>query len=166
MRIGSVTSTMLFTGPAARPRQIVQVTLVEATGPVTVAITGAGVSTPEPARVAGDRIAGDGVAGDGVAGDGVAGDRVAGEQVAEVGIEVASPALPGGTRSVTVIADAGPGGRAEQAAEVTIAEPGWTMWMVSHFHYDPVWWSTQGQFLQTRLLLPGDDGRLPDVRTA
>ena len=38
--------------------------------------------------------------------------------------------------------------------------------MVSHFHYDPVWWSTQGQFLQTRLLLPGDDGRLPDVRTA
>ncbi len=156
MRIGSVTSTMLFTGPAARPRQIVQVTLAEATGPVTVAITGAGVSTPEPARVAGDRIAGDRVAG----------DRVAGEQVAEVGIEVAAPARPGSTRSVTVIADGGPGGRAEQAAEVTIAEPGWTMWMVSHFHYDPVWWSTQGQFLQTRLLLPGDDGRLPDVRTA
>ena len=91
---------------------------------------------------------------------------MAGEQVAEVGIEVAAPARPGSTRPVTVIADGGPGGRAEQAAEVTIAEPGWTMWMVSHFHYDPVWWSTQGQFLQTRLLLPGDDGALPDVRTA
>ncbi len=49
---------------------------------------------------------------------------------------------------------------------MTIAEPGWTMWMVSHFHYDPVWWSTQGQFLQTRLLLPGDNGQLPEVRTA
>src|SRR5580692_9047290 len=126
MRIGSVTSTMLFTGPAARPRQIVQVTLAEATGPVTVAITGAGVSTPEPAVVAGEQVAGD----------------LAGELVAEVGIEVAAPATAGGTRPVTVIADGGPGGRAEQAAEVTIAEPGWTMWMVSHFHYDPVWWNT------------------------
>ena len=24
--------------------------------------------------------------------------------------------------------------------EFTVAEPGWTMYMVSHFHYDPVWW--------------------------
>ena len=38
--------------------------------------------------------------------------------------------------------------------------------MVSHFHYDPVWWDTQGQFTQTRLLLPGEDGSLPEVRTA
>ena len=38
--------------------------------------------------------------------------------------------------------------------------------MISHFHYDPVWWSTQGQFLESRLLLPGEDGSLPDVRTA
>ena len=35
------------------------------------------------------------------------------------------------------------GGRAERAAGITVAEPGWTMWMVSHFHYDPVWWNTQ-----------------------
>ena len=38
--------------------------------------------------------------------------------------------------------------------------------MVSHFHYDPVWWDTQGEFTESRLLLPGEDGRLPDVRTA
>ena len=38
--------------------------------------------------------------------------------------------------------------------------------MVSHFHYDPVWWGTQGQFTESRLLLPEADGRLPDVRTA
>jgi alpha-mannosidase len=49
---------------------------------------------------------------------------------------------------------------------LTVAEPGWTIWMVSHFHYDPVWWNTQGQFTQSRLLLPGEDGRLPEVRTA
>lgn len=30
--------------------------------------------------------------------------------------------------------------------EFTVAEPGWTMFMVSHFHYDPVWWNTQGAY--------------------
>ena len=49
---------------------------------------------------------------------------------------------------------------------MTAAEPGWTMWMVSHFHYDPVWWGTQGQFTESRLLLPDADGQLPEVRTA
>ena len=29
-------------------------------------------------------------------------------------------------------------------------EPGWTMYMVSHFHYDPVWWNTQGALHQQR----------------
>ena len=38
--------------------------------------------------------------------------------------------------------------------------------MVSHFHYDPVWWGTQGQFTESRLLLPDADGEFPDVRTA
>jgi alpha-mannosidase len=40
------------------------------------------------------------------------------------------------------------------------------MWMVSHFHYDPVWWSTQGQFTQSRIFLPDPDGSVPDVRVA
>ena len=40
------------------------------------------------------------------------------------------------------------------------------MWMVSHFHYDPVWWSTQGQFTESRLLLPDSSGEMPEVRTA
>ncbi|HEX5253811.1 MAG TPA: NEW3 domain-containing protein [Mycobacterium sp.] len=30
--------------------------------------------------------------------------------------------------------------------EFTVAEPGWTTFMVSHFHYDPVWWNTQGAY--------------------
>ena len=38
--------------------------------------------------------------------------------------------------------------------------------MVSHFHYDPVWWNTQGQFTEARLALPDEDGKLPDVRSA
>ena len=32
---------------------------------------------------------------------------------------------------------------------VTVAEPGWTVWMVSHFHYDPVWWNTQAAYTAT-----------------
>ena len=30
--------------------------------------------------------------------------------------------------------------------DLTVAEPGWTMHMVSHFHYDPVWWNTQAAY--------------------
>ncbi len=30
--------------------------------------------------------------------------------------------------------------------DFVVAEPGWTMFMISHFHYDPVWWNTQGAY--------------------
>lgn len=33
--------------------------------------------------------------------------------------------------------------------ELTVAEPGWTVWMVPHFHYDPVWWNTQAAYTTT-----------------
>jgi len=153
MRISGVSSTDLFAGTAGRPLQIITVTLAGDSpgpgggpgGPVTVRIAGAGVSTPEPALTP-------------APGPGS-------EVTAEVGVLVAAPAAAGSRPPVTVIAE-GDGGRAETAAEITVAETGWTMWMVSHFHYDPVWWNTQGEFLQTRLLLPGSDGELPDVRTA
>ena len=78
---------------------------------------------------------------------------------------IAPPYQPGSPRQVTAVAE-GNGERAELAAEIRAAETGWTMWMVSHFHYDPVWWDTQGEFTESRLLLPDADGELPDVRTA
>ena len=90
----------------------------------------------------------------------------AGELTAEVGVQIGAPYTAGSPRQVTVIAEDGTGQRAQQRAAITVAEPGWTMWMVSHFHYDPVWWSTQGQFTESRMLLPDADGSLPDVRTA
>jgi alpha-mannosidase len=37
-------------------------------------------------------------------------------------------------------------GRASTEFDFTVAEPGWTMHMVSHFHYDPVWWNTQAAY--------------------
>jgi hypothetical protein len=78
---------------------------------------------------------------------------------------VSAGAVPGTRLPVLVTAD-GPDGTAELAADITVAEPGWVMWMVSHFHYDPVWWNTQGQFLETRLLLPDENGEMPEIRTA
>ena len=34
-------------------------------------------------------------------------------------------------------------------AQLTVAEPGWTVWMIPHFHYDPVWWNTQAAYTAT-----------------
>src|ERR1700722_1530594 len=151
MRITSVAGTDLFGGSAGNPLQIVAVTVLDdrpLDAPplaVRVRVEGPGVSTPVPLRL---DLAGPGL-----------------EQVAEGGVHVAAPAAPGSPRQVTASAEGG-GGRAGQEAEIRVAESGWTMWMVSHFHYDPVWWDTQGEFTESRLLLPGEDGALPEVRTA
>ena len=48
-------------------------------------------------------------------------------------------------------------GDAEAQGTVTVAEPGWRMFLVSHFHYDPVWWNTQAAYTQT-WELQGNDG--------
>ncbi|MFC5815573.1 glycoside hydrolase family 38 C-terminal domain-containing protein [Nonomuraea harbinensis] len=39
---------------------------------------------------------------------------------------------------------------------VTAESPGWTMFMVSHFHYDPVWWNTQAAYTSPWELLAAD----------
>jgi alpha-mannosidase len=163
MRIGSVTPTSLFVGTPQRPLQVVRVTLVPdqgdtdqgdtdqsdavsgGAGPIAVRVEGPGVTTPVPF--------------------GMSSIAPGATAVAEVPVAIAAPHGQGSRLPVTVIAETR-ATRCEAAAEITVAEPGWTMWMVSHFHYDPVWWNTQGQFTEARLLLPGDDGKLPEVRTA
>src|SRR5260370_41012507 len=73
---------------------------------VTVRVVGTGGMTPVPAEV---------------------GDLVHGEQrVAEVAVDIASAAVPGGVRPVTVIAESS-SGHWESPGEVTVAEPSWTM---------------------------------------
>jgi hypothetical protein len=162
MRIIGVDSTDLFTADAAGPGralQVVRVT-VEATDAAEEGVTaqlrvmGAGAGTPHPLGII----------------LGKPGESRTGE------VSVALTGSPGTELPVTVLAEpaasglaaSGPAasGRAELAATVTVAETGWTMWMVSHFHYDPVWWNTQGQFTEARLVLPDEDGVLPDTRTA
>ncbi|HCU95430.1 MAG TPA: hypothetical protein DHU96_23045, partial [Actinobacteria bacterium] len=153
MRITSAESTLLFAGTPGKPLQIMRVTLAAgeapAVAPILVRVEGPGISTPRAFRR-----------------EGLEAGATA---VAEVAVEVAAPHAPGSVLPVMVIAEsAGTTGatRTELTAMLTVAEPGWTIWMVSHFHYDPVWWNTQGQFTQSRLLLPGEDGQLPEVRTA
>jgi alpha-mannosidase len=151
MRIAGVESTDLFVGTVQRPLQVVRVTL-ENDGPgsapdgaATVYVQGPGVQDQGPFGITGLSL----------------GER----KDFEVPVEFTAPYQPGGTRRVTVTAETG-AGRAQAEADITVAEPGWTMWMVSHFHYDPVWWSTQGQFAEARLSLPDEDGKMPDVRAA
>ncbi|WP_198680377.1 glycoside hydrolase family 38 N-terminal domain-containing protein [Lentzea terrae] len=131
----SVESTDLFVGPVSAPHQLIRVTItVPRPEPVWVRITGPLVRTPEPVRVAAGQ------------------DEV----VAEVGVVFSAPTTAGTTYPATVLV--APVSGAPPFAwdvTVTVAETGWTMWMVSHFHYDPVWWNTQAGFTETWLDLPG-----------
>jgi alpha-mannosidase len=152
MRISGIESTDLFRGSSALPLQVIRVRLVNA-GPgavseqdtVLVSIDGSAVSTPQP--------------------EPITGLELGAEVTVEVGVAIAAPAQPGSSRQVLVRA-MGPAVSTELAAVITVADTGWVMWMVSHFHYDPVWWSTQGQFTESRLMLPDEHGEMPEVRTA
>ena len=67
-------------------------------------------------------------------------DIAPGDGVVEVPVTVADPE-PGRHRAATAVVG-------DQRLDFTFtdAEPGWTMFMVSHFHYDPVWWNTQAAY--------------------
>ena len=125
MRIAGVESTDLFVGTAQRPLQVIRVTL-ENNGPAsapdgtaTVHVQGPGTRDPGPFSIMGLTL----------------GER----KDFEIPVEIAVPYQPGSSRRVTVAVETG-SGRTQADADITVAEPGWTMWMVSHFHYDPVWW--------------------------
>ncbi len=153
MRIAGVESTDLFVGTAQRPLQVIRVTVVNE-GPGMLA---------SPAAAAAAYVQGPGVRNDGPFG--MTGLNPGEERTFEIPVQVAAPSSPGSSRRVTVTVES-ESGQSHTETDITVAEPGWTMWMVSHFHYDPIWWNTQGQFTEARLSLPDEDGRLPDVRAA
>lgn len=126
-----VVSTELFVGTADDPRQVVGVALTQSTsgvrgGPVDVTVSGPGVRA-EPVRV-------------------VLGPQER-ERTVEVGVRLGPGARPGDVVPVTAAVQAG-GERVERPGSLTVAEPGWTMFMVSHFHFDPVWWNTQSKYTE------------------
>jgi alpha-mannosidase len=148
VRIAAIESTDLFARSTSHPRQIVRVTLTGADSPLTeirVSLTGPAVTTPEPTVVArldpGETL------------------------VAEVGVRLAEPVTEGAVRRVTAVAETlgAPEVRVTLDGEIVAAVTGWTMWMVSHFHYDPVWWNTQAGFTEAWYDLPAAEERRPAV---
>jgi alpha-mannosidase len=74
-------------------------------------------------------------------GEGLSGHaRCVSDGVLEVPVTVSDP-IAGQQRQARVA-----GGDAIAPFVFTVAEPGWTMYMISHFHYDPVWWNTQAAY--------------------
>jgi len=77
-----------------------------------------------------------------VRGEGIYASADADGDAVEVPVETL--AEPGTAIPIEVTA-----GGVTEAGELVVAEPGWTVWMVSHFHYDPVWWTTQAAYTAT-----------------
>ncbi|HST86428.1 MAG TPA: glycoside hydrolase family 38 C-terminal domain-containing protein [Kineosporiaceae bacterium] len=166
MRIVTIESTDLFVRTPHGPRPVVRVHLALDGSPQTgaarprvqarVRVEGPSVSTPEPVLVSVHDLAPDLT-----------------EIVVEVPVSIAAPAPEGSVHRVTAIVD-GMSGDADMTASRSTAEgviqaaaTGWTMWMVSHFHYDPVWWNTQAGFSQTWYDQPVAEARRPAIsRTA
>lgn len=109
-------STDLFTGPPDAPQQVVRVTYRHATDTTPVRVDGVGLTTVGEACVR--------------SGDGVV--------EVSVGVDQGGPGEQRAARAVV--------GGQTLPFTFTVAEPGWTMYMVSHFHYDPVWWNTQAAY--------------------
>ncbi len=59
--------------------------------------------------------------------------------------------LTGASQAVVTVSLRGADGteHGTDSIEILPAEPGWTVWMVPHFHYDPVWWNTQAAYTDT-----------------
>ncbi|MGH8880682.1 MAG: NEW3 domain-containing protein, partial [Stackebrandtia sp.] len=128
----SAESTELFVGDESAPLQIVRVASTARGGASRVYVEGPGVNTPNTTDIASH---------------------------GQFGVEVAvdtQGAAPGSVIAARAVVETG-AERLEVDFELTVAEPGWTMHMVSHFHYDPVWWNTQAAYTEAwdRLDFPG-----------
>ena len=116
MHVTSAESTELFTGPPDEPLQVVRVSYRFCSRATTVRVEGPGLETVGAAHA------------------------MPRGRVVEVPVQVLDPVVGERRRARVVV------GRTSTEFEFTVAEPGWTMHMVSHFHYDPVWWNTQAAY--------------------
>jgi len=132
MDILAAEATNLFVGTESAPRQVVRIR-VRGTEPR---------DARAPARV---RVEGESVRSD----EAALGPLGAGEEaVLEIGVTVDGPAEAGRILPAEVVVEEGREA-VRHPFEVAVAEPGWRMFMVSHFHYDPVWWNTQAAYTET-----------------
>jgi alpha-mannosidase len=126
--IDAVESTECFIGSEENPRQVLRVTVTrDLTDATPLTITGA-ANTTGTANIP------------------------PGTGPATLEIGVTTTATPGEAIPITIAA-----ANARSESTLVVAEPGWTMYLVSHFHYDPVWWNTQAGYTAT-WELQGNDG--------
>ena len=116
MHVTSAESTELFTGPTDQPLQVVRVSYRFCSHPTPVRVQGPGLETVRDVTA------------------------LPRGRAIEVPVRVTDPVV-GERRQAQVLV-----GRNAVDFEFVVAEPGWTMHMVSHFHYDPVWWNTQAAY--------------------
>jgi alpha-mannosidase len=129
MRILRASSSHRFVGPVDAPHQLVFVE-VQGEGSAEVGVDGPGLVTVEPAAV-----------------------HLAGTARVEVAVGGAATTEVGATIRATARIT-GPAGTDGHGFDHVVAEPGWRMFMVPHFHYDPVWWNTQAFYTETWEKLP------------
>ncbi|MEV0649402.1 glycoside hydrolase family 38 C-terminal domain-containing protein [Phytomonospora sp. NPDC050363] len=134
-RIEAVESTDLFVGSRAEPLQVIRVTVARDGGAHTVTVSGRSVNgTAEvPAGT--------------------------GELAVEVGCDIDAN-VPDNDVAVT-LTDADGAELARTTTTIERHELGWTMHLVSHFHYDPVWWNTQAAYTSPWEFLAGDGSTRP-----
>jgi hypothetical protein len=132
MDILGAEATLLFVGTEDEPRQVVRVRLRatssgEERASLRVSVQGEGL-TSEPVAIDG---------------------AVAGASIElEIGV-LADRGLPPGTTLDAELVVEGGSTDARHPFGFVVAEPGWRMFMISHFHYDPVWWNTQAAYTET-----------------
>jgi alpha-mannosidase len=131
VQILSTTATELFVGPDDDPRQVVHVEVVrlEASEPadLRVHVRGPAVVTPDAGRL----------------------ELLPGDRRGEIEVGITTDAAVGSRLAAEVVVEeANTAAQARHPLEVVVAEPGWRMFMISHFHYDPVWWNTQAAYTE------------------
>lgn len=116
VHVTSAESTDLFSGPPDDAVQLVRVAYRAGTSRTAVQVEGPGLTTVGEVTTE------------------------SGDGSVEVAVRVTDP-VTGQRRPARVIA-----GDSSLEFDFVVAEPGWTMFMISHFHYDPVWWNTQAAY--------------------
>ncbi|MFI7698336.1 NEW3 domain-containing protein [Nonomuraea sp. NPDC049480] len=130
-RLLSAESTDLFIGSQDEPHQVLRVTVAQGEHDTALELRGEGARLAEPVTV-----------------------PATASGVLEVPLSLSAP--PGATVPCVLTL-----GEESLEVAVTAEEPGWTMHMVSHFHYDPVWWNTQAAYTSPWELLSGDASTRP-----
>lgn len=131
-RLLSAESTDLFVGSEAVPYQVLKVTVEQGEQELPLDVRGQGVALAEPVTV----------------------PAGTGTRIVEVPLAVS--VTPGTVVPIVVTL-----GGETLDAELTAEQPGWTMYLVSHFHYDPVWWNTQAAYTSPWEFLSGDSTTRP-----